>query len=95
MRNKGVWVVHGKIGVFSQQVGGCKRVATSFELVLINPGGWCFLLVGAGKSWSWSFLRIGACKLGGWCLLPVGASKSWKLMLSVDVIFKIYIKSVP
>jgi hypothetical protein len=62
--------------------------------VLIKLGGWCLLPVGAGKSGSWSFLQVGAYKSGGWCLLPVGAGKSWKLVLLVDVIFKIYIKSI-
>jgi hypothetical protein len=86
------WCIN--IGVFIQQVGACRGVATSFDLVLIKTGGWCLLPVGVGKSGSWSFLQVGACKLGGWCLLPAGVGKSWKLVLPMDVIFKIYIKSV-
>jgi hypothetical protein len=91
LKNKGGWVVHGKIGVFKQQVDACRGVAAYFELVLIKLGGWYLLPIGVGESGSWSFLQVGACKLGGWCLLPVDVGKSWKLVLPVNVIFKIYI----
>jgi hypothetical protein len=56
-------------------------VATSFELVLIKLGGWCFLLVGAGKSWSWRFLIDGAYKSRGWSLLLVRVEEFGELQL--------------
>jgi hypothetical protein len=58
-----------------------KGVGASFLLELENIG-------------SCSFLHIGACKQGGWSLLPVGAREFWKLVLPMNVIFKIYIKKV-
>jgi hypothetical protein len=55
-------VVHGKIGVFSLQVGACDCVSWC------SQGGWCLLLVGARElrglvppsSWCWRILEVGA-----------------------------------
>jgi len=30
-----------------RNIGACRGFATSFELVLVKPRGWCLLLVGA------------------------------------------------